>query len=107
MIILHRVRSCKNTSPRSYDIYHEVYFCIVLTKQPSSVFYSRCCLCHLSQIPRQPGHNQQLPRSHVVDLNHVSHHWLRGHGTKHILWERSLSRDWHYGEKVGNMFSVT
>lgn len=34
----------------------------------------------------------------MVDLNHISYHWIWGYGPKHILWERSLPPDWHYGE---------
>lgn len=54
----------------------------------------------LLQVSRQPGHNQQLSRSHVVDLNHVSYHWIRGYGPEHVLWERSLPSDWHHGEEA-------
>lgn len=50
------------------------------------------------QVSRQPGHNQQLPGSHVVDLDHLPHHRIRGHGPKHVLREGSLPPDRHHGE---------
>lgn len=50
------------------------------------------------QVPRQPGHNQQLPGSHVVDLDNLPHHRLWGYGPKHVLWEGSLPPDRHHGE---------
>lgn len=36
----------------------------------------------------------------MVDLNHVSYHWIRGYGPEHVLWERSLPSDWHHGEEA-------
>lgn len=54
---------------------------------------------YLLQVSWQPRHNQQLSRSHVVDLYHVSYHRIWRYGPKHILWERSLPPDGHYGER--------
>lgn len=56
------------------------------------------CLKMYLQVSRQPGHNQQLPGSHVVDLHHLPHHRIRGHGPKHVLREGSLPPDRHHGE---------
>lgn len=67
--------------------------------------WSTYCILYLLQVPWQPRHNQQLSWSHVVDLNHVSYHWIWGYGTKHILWKRSLPPDGHYGEKSAEKLS--
>lgn len=65
-------------------------------RNPSLMFFSLPLCSH--QIPWQLGRNQQLLRSHVVDLNHFSNHRLWGYGSQHLLWKGSLPLDRDHGE---------
>lgn len=40
----------------------------------------------------------------MVDIHNFSLHWLWWHGTKHLLWERSLFAYWNYGKYLWTLF---